>query len=110
MLEDLADSDKLSVLKKVVRELKAWSEVISETDQLNLNALQRKDAYTCLGMKNLPDKFIWRERNAVQLSQLWEYFATHYYLPRLLDLNVRLNTVSKGVLLFDLEDDSAPSF
>ena len=34
------DSDKLSELKKTVREFKAWSEVIDEADQLNLDRVQ----------------------------------------------------------------------
>ena len=43
------------------------------------------------------DKFIWRERDAVKLNQLWEYFTTYYYMPRLTDKNVLLETVCKGV-------------
>ncbi|MBR3051424.1 MAG: DUF499 domain-containing protein [Selenomonadaceae bacterium] len=159
-----ADSEKLSVLKKNVREFKAWSEVIKEADQLNLDRVQLVDAKSnrdsaeknfsikisqaycqlfapynfgeadmtvlkwffaetdcttednisataekflskemllkSLGhekLKNLLDKFIWRERDAVKLNQLWEYFTTYYYMPRLTDKNVLLETVCKGV-------------
>lgn len=51
----------------------------------------------CGILKNLLDKFIWRDRDAVQLKQLWEYFATYYYLPRLINEKILLNTVRKGV-------------
>ncbi|MBR0060910.1 MAG: DUF499 domain-containing protein [Selenomonadaceae bacterium] len=169
-----AESNKLSVLRKVVREFKAWSEVISEADQLNLDRVQHVDAQSNLKseeknfdmklsqaycqlfapdnfgetnmtvlkwffaeidcttadniavganklasdemllhslghekLKNLLDKFIWRERDAVQLSRLWEYFTTYYYMPRLTDRSVLLETVRKGVAekTFALSDD-----
>ena len=38
------DSNKLSILKKTVREFKAWSEVIKEADRLNLDRVQIVDA------------------------------------------------------------------
>ena len=169
-----ADSDKLSVLKKTVREFKAWSEVIDEADQLNLDRVQLVDAKSNLKsaeknfatkiaqaycqlfapdnfgeadmtvlkwffaeidcttednvsataekflssemllkslghekLKNLLDKFIWRERDTVKLNQLWEYFTTYYYMPRLTDKSVLLETVRKGVAEknFALSDD-----
>ena len=53
-----------------------------------------------LGCKNLLlhlDKFIWRDKDDVQVKQLWEYFATYYYLPRLLNENVLLDAVRRGV-------------
>ena len=168
------DSDKLSELKKTVREFKAWSEVIDEADQLNLDRVQLVDAKSnrksteknfamkisqaycqlfaphtfgetdmtvlkwffaeidcttednisvtaekfssnemllkSLGhekLKNLLDKFIWRERDTVNLNQLWEYFTTYYYMPRLTDKSVLLETVRKGVAekTFALSDD-----
>ncbi len=157
-----AESNKLSVLKKAVREFKAWSEVISEADQLNLDRVQLVDAKSNLKsaqdnfdmkisqaycrlfapdnlsdmsilrwrlveidcttaenitvafdklesdemllhslghekLKNLLDKFIWRDKDSIKLNQLGEYFSTYYYLPRLIDTNVLLNTVSRGV-------------
>ena len=51
----------------------------------------------CEVLRRLLDKFIWRDSNAVKLNQLWEYFATYYYLPRLSDLQVFLATIRKGV-------------
>lgn len=58
-------------------------------------------------LKNLLDKFIWRERDAVNLNQLWEYFTTYYYMPRLTNKSVLLETVRKGVAekTFALSDD-----
>lgn len=159
-----ADFDKMDVLKKAVREYKAWSEVKKETDFLNLDRVQVMDvknnlettektfsmkisqAYckifapntfgdadinnlkwrveeiictkednisaasekfnadeallNSLGseeLKKLLDKFIWREKDFVNVKQLWEYFTTYYYLPRLTDENVLLETVKKGI-------------
>ena len=48
-------------------------------------------------LKNLLNKFIWHDKDFVNLNQLWEYFATYYYLPRLTEKNVLLETVKKGV-------------
>lgn len=48
-------------------------------------------------LKSLLDKFIWRDRDHVELKQLWEYFTTYYYLPRLIDVNVLIDTVRRGV-------------
>lgn len=42
-------------------------------------------------------EFIWKGKDAVRLNQLWEYFTTLYYMPRLVDVNVLLETVRKGV-------------
>ena len=169
-----ADSDKLNVLRKVVREFKAWTDIIAEAKTHNLDALQLADAKSnlksaqenfvmkisqaycqlfapdnfgegdmrilkwsfaeiecrdednistaaekfssdemllyALGkekLKKLLDKFIWRERDAVQLNQLWEYFTTFYYMPRLADRDVLSKTVCKGVAAktFALADD-----
>lgn len=159
-----ADSDKMAVLKKSVREYKAWSEVKKEADFLNLDrvqlmnvksnlettektfAMKISQAYckifvpdtfgdadlnnlkwhikdiNCttednisatskkfredeklldsLGsdrLKNLLDKFIWHDEDFVELNRLWEYFTMYYYLPRLIDIDVLLETVKKGV-------------
>lgn len=159
-----ADSEKTDILKKAVREYKAWSEVKKEADFLNLDRIQFIDvrnnleatektfsmkisqAYckifapdtfgdadinnlkwhveeiictkeenisvasekfnrdekllNSLGsemLKNLLDKFIWREKDFVNVKQLWEYFTTYYYLPRLIGEDVLLETVKKGV-------------
>ena len=172
-----ADRDKLAVLKKTVREFKAWSEVIKEKDFYNLDTLQLKDAESNLKaaqknftikisqaycrlftpdnfievddlrnfewffaeidctneenilmtaekfssgemllkslghekLRNLLDKFIWREKDTVRLNQLWDYFTEFYYMPRLADKNVLLETVRKGVAekTFALADDES---
>ena len=61
----------------------------------------------CEELRRLLDKFLWRETDAVKLNRLWECFATYYYLPRLLDVNVLLNTVRNGVAsaIFALAED-----
>ena len=48
-------------------------------------------------LRRLLDKFLWCNDDAVKLNQLWEYFATYYYLPRLVDENVLYDTVRRGV-------------
>lgn len=55
------------------------------------------NALGCEVLKNFLDKFLWGDEDAIKLNKLWGYFATFYYLPRLVDVNVLLNTVSKGV-------------
>ncbi len=159
-----ADTKNLEILKKTVREYKAWQAVIADKLVLNLDALQLEDAksklaeaeknfamkisqayskifapdnrentdmknwewkidkLTCttednlsaaaekffatemmlggLGvgnLKNLLDKNIWRESESVKLERLWESFTRYYYMPRLVDVNVLLETVRKGV-------------
>lgn len=159
-----ADADKLTILKRAVREYKAWKEILAEKQIHNLDSLQITDAKSNLEsaektfaikvsqaycrifapaqssgadtknlqwdmkeiactaeenisaaaekvtsnemllkglgreqLKRLLDEFIWRERDAVKLNQLWEYFTTFYYLPRLNDKEVLLETVRKGV-------------
>ena len=54
-------------------------------------------ALGCRELLRLLDKFLWREKDSLTLGQLWEYFATYYYLPRLLDENVLFGAVRKGV-------------
>lgn len=158
-----ADAEKLIVLKDVVRDFLAWKAVIDESQHLNLDTLQLKDAKNNLDaaeknfamkvsqayckifspkcedgnlnnfyfkveniectdesnisaaekkfiydenllqslgsekLKDLLDRFILQENDFVKINQLWEYFATYYYLPRLVDVNVLFDTVRKGV-------------
>lgn len=58
-------------------------------------------------LKRKLDKFIWHDRDAVELNQLWQYCTTYYYMPRLAEKNVLLETVRKGVAAktFALADD-----
>ena len=51
----------------------------------------------CETLRGLLDKFIWRDKDSVKINQLWEYFATYYYLPRLVEENVLIAAVRKGV-------------
>lgn len=158
-----ADEEKLRVLKDVVRDFLAWSEVLKEMRTYNLDILQKEDAENnlktakenfsmklsqayckifvpekaedgnlnrplhileidcikennisaasekiihdevlllslgAITLKNSLDKFIWRDDDSVKINQLWEYFATYYYLPRLLNENVLIDAVRKGV-------------
>ena len=53
------------------------------------------------------DKFLWRNSDSLKFSQLWEYFSTYYYLPRLIDEEVLRKAVRKGVAAktFGLAED-----
>ena len=161
-----ADAKKLEILKKNVREYKAWQAVIDDARVLNLDTLQLEDAksnladseknfamkisqaysrifapdtfgdadikilrwfiidpelncttednisvasekFVAIGMligglgvgnlKNSLDKYIWRESDSVKLEKLWGCFTQYYYMPRLVDVNVLLEAVRKGV-------------
>ena len=58
-----ADNAKLSVLKKVVREFKAWSYVVSDADRLNLDRIQLIDAKS--NLKSAQENF------AMKISQTY---------------------------------------
>ena len=47
------------------------------------------------------DKWLWKERDAIEIKQLWEYLASYCYLPRLRDVQVLLDTIRKGVMAED---------
>lgn len=70
--------------------ISAASDNFTYNDKLNVSLGSGK-------LKDLLDKFIWRENDFVSLNRLWEYFTTYYYMPRLIDENVLLETVKKGV-------------
>lgn len=40
---------------------------------------------------------LWKNDNDVKLSELWEYFAKHFYLPRLIEKDVLFEAVRKGL-------------
>ena len=44
------------------------------------------------------DKWLWKDKDFIEIKQLWEYLASYCYLPRLRDVNVLLDTVKKGVM------------
>ena len=58
-------------------------------------------------LKNLPDKYIWRENESVELNKLWGYLTQYYYVPHLTDKKVLLAAVKKGVeaKTFAIADD-----
>jgi hypothetical protein len=43
------------------------------------------------------DKFLWRDRNHIDLRRLWEYLTQYLYLPRLKNQSVLLEAVRDGV-------------
>lgn len=58
-------------------------------------------------LRGLLDSYIWRDNDGVELNQLWSYFTAYHYLPRLVDVNVLLDTVRRGVMAetFALAED-----
>ncbi len=53
------------------------------------------------------DKILWRERNHLDLSSLWEYLTRYLYLPRLKDKSVLLECIQKGVNVINWADHFA---
>lgn len=43
------------------------------------------------------DKLLWKDKNHIDVKTLWEYLTSYCYLPRLKDLNVLLETITRGV-------------
>jgi len=43
------------------------------------------------------NKYLWRDRNHIDLKQFWEYLTQYLYLPRLKDSNVLLEAVRSSV-------------
>ncbi len=43
------------------------------------------------------EPYIWRDRDCINLKQLWEYLAQYLYLPRLKNPEVLLNAIRDGV-------------
>lgn len=47
------------------------------------------------------DKWLWKDRDAIEIKQLWGYLTAYCYLPRLRDVHVLLDTIKKGVMAED---------
>ena len=47
------------------------------------------------------DKWLWKDRDFIEIRQLWTYLTSYCYLPRLRDVNVLLDTIRKGVMAED---------
>ncbi|MBE3122676.1 MAG: ATP-binding protein [Thermoplasmata archaeon] len=48
-------------------------------------------------LKNELDKWLWKDKTHLGLKQLWEYFASYPYLPRLKDASVLTECIKEGV-------------
>ena len=44
------------------------------------------------------DKWLWKDKDFIEIKQLWGYLTSYCYLPRLRDVHVLLDTVKKGVM------------
>ncbi len=47
------------------------------------------------------DRWLWQDRDFIEIKQLWTYLTSYCYLPRLRDVNVLLDTIRKGVMAED---------
>lgn len=47
------------------------------------------------------DKWLWKDRDFIEIKQLWNYLTSYCYLPRLRDVHVLLDTIRKGVMSED---------
>ncbi|MBU0758373.1 MAG: hypothetical protein KKF44_09970, partial [Nanoarchaeota archaeon] len=43
------------------------------------------------------DKWLWKDKKHISLKQLWEYFASYPYLPRLKDSSVLIECIREGL-------------
>ncbi|MGI6364080.1 MAG: Swt1 family HEPN domain-containing protein [Bacillota bacterium] len=50
------------------------------------------------------DRYIWREKDHIGLKQLWEYFASYLYLPRLKNQYVLTEAVESGITGLIIDD------
>jgi len=48
-------------------------------------------------LKTELDKWLWKNKKHIELKQLWEYFASYPYLPRLRDSTVLLDCIREGL-------------
>ncbi|XFA72046.1 Swt1 family HEPN domain-containing protein [Thermosynechococcaceae cyanobacterium Okahandja] len=53
------------------------------------------------------DPYLWRDRNHIDLKQLWEYLTQYLYLPRLKNADVLLQAVRESVARTDWADSFA---
>lgn len=69
--------------------------------QASRKAVHEGDVLTTYSATNLRlealDKFLWRDRNHIDLEQLWDYLTQYLYLPRLKNQSVLLEAVRAGV-------------
>lgn len=48
-------------------------------------------------LKNELDKWLWKDKNHINTKQLWDYFASYPYLPRLKDSTVLTECIKEGL-------------
>jgi predicted AAA+ superfamily ATPase len=48
-------------------------------------------------LKNELDKWLWTEKSNIVVKQLWDYFASYPYLPRLRDSDVLVDCIEEGL-------------
>ncbi len=53
--------------------------------------------YSATSLRIELDRFIWKDKSHVGLKDLWTFFASYPYLPRLKDENVLLEAIQNGI-------------
>ncbi len=48
-------------------------------------------------LKNELDKWLWKDKKHINMKQLWDYFASYPYLPRLRDSDVLIECIREGL-------------
>jgi len=48
-------------------------------------------------LKNELDKWLWKDKKQINMKQLWNYFASYPYLPRLRDSTVLIDCIREGL-------------
>jgi len=48
-------------------------------------------------LKNELDKFLWKDKKHIEMKQLWQYFSSYPYLPRLKDSSVLIECMKEGL-------------
>lgn len=53
------------------------------------------------------DKLLWKDADHISVKQLWEYFATYIYLPRLQSSQVIMNSIEEGASALTWDENFA---
>jgi hypothetical protein len=53
--------------------------------------------FSPMNLKLELDRLLWKDKDCVNIKQLWDYFTTYLYLPRLKDENVFIAAIREGL-------------
>jgi len=113
--EDSKAENSLSPLSSIISPIE-WKETRLQVQGYLVETASKKAEYesnllTTYGPNLLRlevlDEILWRDRNHLDLSSLWEYLTRYLYLPRLKDRSVLLECIQKGVSVINWADNFA---